>query len=426
MKTNYLYKNTNIMAKKESTYYNRQIQKAGSFVKRPNEIIKRPYGDGDMKLTFKSPDFYDRDLVVTDKALLSQAQKQSITKEIDVTTSATTLDLSNTDTIVLNVTTESTITEISNFDNGKTYKIFVVQDEIGGYSLNIDDSLDYLTVFGDLSVDTSANSVTILEFVCSNDKVYVESDGQYNKIIQIPTESLTFTIDTTLGSNAGSSYKLQTKPDYESITKGEQYTFNYDFIVDWGDGTSDHITSAEQPENNHIYSTNGQYTITITGLCEAFGFSYFDVKDVENGFISPENLINYISSMDYEKITIVDNLGNIGLKDASFMFGGMMGSTNITSVYTSNWDVSNVTDMSGMFSNCSSLTTINVSNWDVSNVTDMFGSSLSPNLNDNLSLNANLAQYTPGGAAEAGRTLLTDPVIDGGHAWSITDAGPTA
>ena len=52
------------MAKKESTYYNRQLRKAGESTKRPNEIIKRTADNGNMKLTFKSPDFYDRDLIV--------------------------------------------------------------------------------------------------------------------------------------------------------------------------------------------------------------------------------------------------------------------------------------------------------------------------------------------------------------------------
>ena len=36
------------------------------------------------------------------------------------------------------------------------------------------------------------------------------------------------------------------------------------------------------------------------------------------------------------------------------------------------FDISNVTSMYAMFSDCSSLTTIDVSKWDVHNVTDMF------------------------------------------------------
>jgi surface protein len=138
-------------------------------------------------------------------------------------------------------------------------------------------------------------------------------------------------------------------------------------------------------------------------------------------------------------LTSID-VSNWDVSNVTYMSGMFGRCTSLTSIDVSNWDVFNVTYMSGMFGRCTSLTSIDVSNWDVSNVTyidNMFvnctslttidgWSSLSPNLQDNVDFGANLAKYTPGGAAEAGRTLLTDAVVDGGHAWSITDAGPTA
>lgn len=170
------------MAKKESTYYNREIRKAGNYVDRPNEIIKRPYGDGNMKLTFKSPDFYERDLIITNKAMLSQSQKTGNVKTIDVVSSGTTIDLNNTTDVILNMSTGTTITSIENFKNGVTYDVFIVQDEIGGHSLNIDNSLNYVTTFGDLNVDTTANSITILKFICVNNKIFIEIYKDYNLI----------------------------------------------------------------------------------------------------------------------------------------------------------------------------------------------------------------------------------------------------
>jgi surface protein len=44
---------------------------------------------------------------------------------------------------------------------------------------------------------------------------------------------------------------------------------------------------------------------------------------------------------------------------------------NLTSLDASNWDTSNVTDMSGLFSHCASLTEVDIRNFDTSNVTDM-------------------------------------------------------
>lgn len=170
------------MAKKETSYYNRQLQKAGDQVKRPNEVIKRDAKNGNMKLTFKSPDFYERDLVVTNKALLSQSQKSSPTKEMIVDSSGTTMDLSGYDTFVLTLTTGTTITDVSNFQNGKTYKVFIVQDENGDHSFDFDESLSQLTTFGNITVNQASESVTLLNFICANDKVFVEGEEDYNKI----------------------------------------------------------------------------------------------------------------------------------------------------------------------------------------------------------------------------------------------------
>src|SRR5690606_29828968 len=101
----------------------------------------------------------------------------------------------------------------------------------------------------------------------------------------------------------------------------------------------------------------------------------------------------------------------------------------------SNWDVSNVTEMTQMFSRCSSLTTLDVSNWDVSNVTNMsnifyntplntasydallIGWSQLPSLQPNVSFRANLAKYSAGAAADARQYIINT------YGWTIVDAG---
>ena len=45
---------------------------------------------------------------------------------------------------------------------------------------------------------------------------------------------------------------------------------------------------------------------------------------------------------------------------------------SLTTLDLSNWDISKVSSVYGMFSNCRSLTTLDVSNWDTSKVTDMY------------------------------------------------------
>ena len=49
----------------------------------------------------------------------------------------------------------------------------------------------------------------------------------------------------------------------------------------------------------------------------------------------------------------------------------LYGCRALTSIDTTGWDTSNVTDMMFMFNDCNSLTTLDLSNWDTSNVIDM-------------------------------------------------------
>ena len=71
---------------------------------------------------------------------------------------------------------------------------------------------------------------------------------------------------------------------------------------------------------------------------------------------------NLLENIDVSKW----NTKNIKYMD--FLFSGC---SSLKSVNISEWDVSNVEDMRYMFQNCSSLKSIDVSKWDVSNVKNM-------------------------------------------------------
>ena len=64
----------------------------------------------------------------------------------------------------------------------------------------------------------------------------------------------------------------------------------------------------------------------------------------------------------------VSNWDVSNVTDMSYMFYNC---AVIKSIDVSNWNVVNVTNMHSMFNNCSSLTTLDISSWNVSNVTDM-------------------------------------------------------
>src|SRR5690606_12719229 len=60
--------------------------------------------------------------------------------------------------------------------------------------------------------------------------------------------------------------------DGDSITLPLISAGSYDFTVDWGDGTSDHITAYDQAERVHQYATAGTKTVEITGTCDRWSF----------------------------------------------------------------------------------------------------------------------------------------------------------
>lgn len=67
----------------------------------------------------------------------------------------------------------------------------------------------------------------------------------------------------------------------EDEERGEKETyFEYDFAVDYGDGTVLNVKSYNDENRMHTYQNSGTYTIKITGKCESFSFNFVrDSKD---------------------------------------------------------------------------------------------------------------------------------------------------
>ncbi len=181
---------------------------------------------------------------------------------------------------------------------------------------------------------------------------------------------------------------------------------SYNFLVDWGDGTNDTITSWNQSEILHTYLSPGIYNVTLKGLVNGFGFEinknfFDDIKDdgdkllditqwgdLKLGnqgwyFYGAENL--QISALDIPDLTTTTNLS--GMFFGATSFNSNISHWNVSSVTDTNrmfiratsfnqslenWDVSSVTDMEGMFALASSFNQ-SLNNWDVSSVTDMGG-----------------------------------------------------
>ena len=179
-----------------------------------------------------------------------------------------------------------------------------------------------------------------------------------------------------------------------------------DITVDWGDGSSDKITSSFP---THTYETAGTYTISIAGNCQKWGYngggtvaetsSYYtytqyltkliqwgELNATQYGFSDCSNLelvSGDATGNAFNNVTRMDNMfyGCSGLTEldvstfdtskVTTMLNMFNGCSGLTELDVSNFDTTKVTNMGGMFGKCSGLTSLDVSNFNTSEVTNM-------------------------------------------------------
>jgi hypothetical protein len=123
----------------------------------------------------------------------------------------------------------------------------------------------------------------------------------------------------------------------------------YNFTVNWGDGSEETINSNN--DLSHTYSNIGEYTVTIDG-------------------VFPRIMMNRPSAT-HDNLISINNWGNIQWEN---MFEAFKNCKNLQNgPNTDIPDVSNTTDMVGMFENAgnnvSNLTIGNINNWKLSTIT---------------------------------------------------------
>ena len=149
----------------------------------------------------------------------------------------------------------------------------------------------------------------------------------------------------------------------------------YNFSVDWGDGTSDTVTSFEK-NVAHIYRFPGIFRIAINGtiigwqfgndrenaerLIEIVQWGPLSLGDTKEQFRYCENMT--ISAKDIPDLT--------STTDLSKMFYNCKKLKKIPSL--NKWDVSGIVSMEKMFAYAEHFNQ-NLSDWDVSNVENMEG-----------------------------------------------------
>lgn len=145
----------------------------------------------------------------------------------------------------------------------------------------------------------------------------------------------------------------------------------YDFTIDWGDGT---VESYIDDNVSHSYSSSGTFTITVTGLCNGFGFPYGTGNNEENLIdISQWGSVR-LHNEGYQ-FGHCANLAGFSAADApdlteTTQFAAMFYEADSFNQDLSGWDISSVTDMICMFYGAKSFNQ-DLSSWDTSNVTRM-------------------------------------------------------
>ena len=258
------------------------------------------------------------------------------------------------------------------------------------------------------AVAFALNGLKLGVFQVSGDIIYVSNDFYIYGNLSVNSTAFVSTWNTALTSG-GSSASNQIKLPLVSVGV-------YNFVVDWGDGTQDTITSWNQPEALHTYAVAGIYMVQLLGTIIDFSFFFTPVSD-KNKILSISawgllqfgvNVSSSFASCPNLNLTAVSDVPDLSLTtDFSTCFANYTFATinridewDISNLVLldymfdnaltfnqsiNSWNTSNVTSMRGMFNNCLAYNQ-SLNSWDTSNVTDMSQMfSLTTSFNGNIS-----------------------------------------
>jgi len=146
----------------------------------------------------------------------------------------------------------------------------------------------------------------------------------------------------------------------------------YNFTVDWGDGSHDHIQRWNDPHVTHTYCDPGEYEIRISGKFSGFSFNnngdklkILNVKKwgcLDLGIVSDhfEGCTNFVSTAD-DVLNLNDTTSFVNSFNGCTSFNGDPG--------IQRWNTSKIQDMSVMFKRCISFDR-NLGSWNISALTN--------------------------------------------------------
>lgn len=176
---------------------------------------------------------------------------------------------------------------------------------------------------------------------------------------QTAPNQFVFTIDT---ENTSSGSSLNTQFMMPLVNSG-----TYNATVNWGDGSSDTITSYNQEEVTHTYSSAGQYEISIEGTLQGWQFNNAGDR-LKMLDIKQWGVLDLSTSAAFYGCTNLDaSATDAPTVSTTTMYSTFRACTNFNGA-VGNWDISTVTRLDNCFQDCSTFNK-SINSWDVSNVT---------------------------------------------------------
>ncbi|TXK78822.1 BspA family leucine-rich repeat surface protein [Mesonia sp. K4-1] len=207
---------------------------------------------------------------------------------------------------------------------------------------------------------------------------------------------ITFSTLSTQGQNQPFITTWEVDASDLSITIPTHSGSTYNYTVDFGDGT---VLTNQTGDTTHTYNSAGTYIVSISGTFPRIyfnnnGINRYKVKSIDQwGDISWESMASafkgcfnlMVNATDAPDLTLVTDLSymfsNCNNMNQSINHWDISNITNISYMFfvaksfnqpLNGWNVGNVTNMTGMFGNTNDFNQP-LNNWDVSNVTNMRG-----------------------------------------------------
>ncbi len=353
------------------------------------------------------------------------------------------IDSKSTGTISFNITAVNDAPTVGANETKSTIKDLAIDFTITNAGSDIEnDTLSYVlvtaptngTLTNCLGQTGAANGQDVTctytpnnAYIGSDTIIYKVNDGNLDS----PTNA---TITVTVATPPPMVTIWRTTSDSESITLPLRSGYSYNFTVDWGDGESNTITAFDDAAITHTYDTAGDYTVTITGLAEAWYFNNGGSKskiievtdlgalgwtDLSNSFYGCDNLTSFAGGythnvtsfnrmfMETSSLTNID-LSSFDTSSANSLGWMFYGASAISTLDLSSFNTTNVTSLERLFYNATSLTSVNLSSFDTSNVNTMSGMFLSTTSLTSLDVSHfDTAKVTNFGGMFSGATELT-------------------